>query len=74
MTYTIHTIPIVCGECETMLEGIDPMRLHILHDHPDYTVNEAVLHAAKWAEDAFERVEEQEVKYHIDRKQEDRND
>ncbi len=55
--FTDKDIPISCGECGVYCEGVDDTMAHILDKHPNYTTEEAVQYASKWADTAYDEVD-----------------
>ena len=68
MNYTDENIPIICGECQHLEDGLMHMYWHILCQHVNYDILEAKDFAKRWMQDAYDREEEFEKAYHADRK------
>lgn len=64
---TDATIEIECAECSAIIVGIEAIRRHILEWHPTYNIEEAKEYARLWADDAYDRYEQQEYDYGADR-------
>lgn len=54
MKYTDENIPVSCGECDQIFEGVNNIRLHIVEDHPMYSIKEVILYSRVWADDAYD--------------------
>lgn len=63
MNYTDKNIPIVCGECSEVTDGVQNMFGHILEVHPQYNQHEADVFALNWAEAAYDRADLEEEAY-----------
>ena len=62
------TVPILCGECDNRYvtkweDGISAMIKHVLAAHPEYTEQEAVDTVRHWADDSYERIENEEYEH-----------
>lgn len=57
MKYTDSSIPLTCGECEALVEGLMDMTCHLIDDH-NYTPDEAMEHAQLWANAMYDEEEE----------------
>lgn len=68
MNYTDKNIPILCSECTHIEEGLDAMIQHIKDEHDIYKEGEIEIYARQWMEDAYERMEQEEINYSEDRK------
>ena len=55
--YTDADVPMRCGECNLLEEGIGPMVAHVLAVHPQYTPEEAQATVQLWAEDTYEEID-----------------
>lgn len=61
--YTDKNIPITCCECPDHIEeGVIEMQIHIALTHPEYTNDEVIQYAKKWAEAAYQADEEREMR------------
>jgi hypothetical protein len=62
MEYSDKDVPIECAECSELVEGVLPMVEHILSVHgTSYIPEEAANFARVWADDAYERMELEDI-------------
>ena len=55
--YEDSNVPMNCGECDLLIEGVPAMEQHIRETHPNYSPIEVVEHARAWADSAYEEID-----------------
>jgi hypothetical protein len=59
---TDENVPMNCGECDLLVEGIPQMIEHILDAHPNYSIDDAADFARNWADDSYESIELENIR------------
>lgn len=54
--YDDSNIPITCGECEEVFEGVSPVEEHLRTAHA-YAPEDATNYARTWADDAYDEID-----------------
>lgn len=60
--YIDANVPMKCGECDLLVEGIPAMIQHVLTTHPSYTPEQAAEYVQGWAESAYEDIDLQNMR------------
>jgi hypothetical protein len=55
--YIDANIPMNCGECDLLVEGVPAMEQHIREAHPTYTPQQVVDFVRDWADNAYEQID-----------------
>jgi hypothetical protein len=74
MRATDKTIEIECSECNAKIEGVDNMAEHIFGTHKTYSISESTKYARLWADQAYDKLEDDERKYAEAKTEEPRDD
>ncbi len=61
MEYDDSNVPIHCGECDQLEEGVAAMADHVLESHTDYTPEQVEYYVRQWADDAYEQIEAENI-------------
>jgi hypothetical protein len=55
--YNDDNIPMKCGECDLLEEGIPAMEQHVFDTHPQYTPEEAKEYVRAWADASYDEID-----------------
>jgi len=55
--YTDADVPMKCGECDVLIEGIPDMVQHVIATHSNYTPEEAEQYVRAWADATYDEIE-----------------